>query len=343
MMNWSAAQVMDHFFKDVKLKAVFLGILADFVVKPNEFIGLGLPAVNVETAFDKRIPLKIKGGKLPTYHYIKGGCENLVKALVDLIIKNGGEINTSSLVKKINIERNQIKGITLDNGNFISADIVLASGGPREIWLKLVGREYLPDDFVKNVENIVMMESVLMVHIGIDFDPTPYQPAALCYYYGIYDIEKGVNRCRLGDFHEGKDGFLIYIPSFHSPEMAPKGKNAITIYTIAPDKLNKGNWTERKEELADKLLREAEKIIPGLREKAKVKLIFTPDDFKIRINVDHHSFGGTAPLLGQKNPPHQSPIKGLWYIGAYSESGGGLTGVVSGARKTTKMILNQKI
>lgn len=179
-----------------------------------------------------------------------------------------------------------------------------------------------------------------MVHIGIDFDPTPYQRAALCYYYLTYDIEESVNRCRSGDYHEGKEGFLIYIPSLHSPEMAPEGKHAITIYTIAPHKLKNGNWKDLREELAEKLLIEAEKIILGLREHTQVKVIFTPDDFKNRINVERHSFGGTAPVLGQQNPPHRSPIRGLWYIGAYSETGGGLTGAVNGARKTIQMILN---
>lgn len=341
-MDWSAAQVMDFFFKDPKLKAIFLAILADFVIKPSEFIGLGVPAVNVETAFDVRIPLKIKGGKLPTYHYIKGGCEQLVKAFADFITENGGKIHTNSLVQKIIIENERTTGIKLKNGNFIPADLILASGSAHKTFLKLIGREHLPADFVKHLENLVYMESVLMVHIGIDFDPTPYQRAALCYYYLTYDIEEGVNHCRSGDYHEGKEGFLIYIPSLHSPEMAPEEKYAVTVYTIAPDRLSVGNWTERREELADKLLIEAEKIIPNLRERTQVKVILTPDDFKTRVNVDRHSFGGLPPVIGQQGPPHRTPIHGFWFIGAQSESAGGVAGVVAGARKAVQMIFKEK-
>lgn len=341
-MDWSATQVMDFFFKDPKLKAIFLAILADFVIKPSEFIGLGVPAVNVETAFDVRIPLKIKGGKLPTYHYIKGGCEQLVKAFADFITDNGGKIHTNSLVQKIIIENERTTGIKLKNGNFIPADLILASGSAHKTFFNLIGREHLPADFVKNLENLIHMESVLMVHIGIDFDPTPYQRAALCYYYLTYDIEEGVNHCRSGDFHEGKEGFLIYIPSLHSPEMAPEGKYAVTVYTIAPDRLSVGNWTERREELADKLLIEAEKIIPGLREKTQIKVILTPDDFRTRVNVDRHSFGGLPPVIGQQGPPHRTPIRGFWFIGAQSESAGGVVGVVAGARKAVQMIFKEK-
>ena len=340
-MNWSAAQVINLFFKDQKLKALYLGILADFVVKPNEFIGLGIPAVNVETAFDKRIDINIKSGKLPTFHYVKGGCGQLVKILANFITSNGGKIFTNTLVEKIIIKHNQVEGVELKGGDFRPADLVVASGGAQKTFLDLIDPEYLPTDFLEKIKNLVHMESVLMVHIGIDFDPTPYQRAALCYYYLTYDIEEGVNRCRSGDYHEGKDGFLIYVPSLHSPEMAPDGKYAITVYTIAPDRLKKGNWTDRKEELGDKLLMEAEKIIPGLRERSQVKIVFTPEDFKSRINVNHHSFGGLAPILGQQGPSHRTPVKGLWFIGAQSESGGGIARVMAGARKAVQMIIKE--
>jgi phytoene dehydrogenase-like protein len=318
-----------------------MGILADFVVKPSEFPGLGVPVSNVETAFDKRIPIEIKGGKLPVYHYVNNGCEQLVNAFAGFVKENGGKIYTDSLVEQILIENNQAVGIKLKSGEEISADIVIASGGAHKTFFSLVGKEKLPSEFVSNVENLVHMESVLMVHIGIDFDPTPHQRAALCYYYGTYGIEEAVDRCRSGDYHEGKEGFLIYIPSLHSPEMAPPGHHAITVYTIAPYILNKGDWNSRKEELADKLLLEAEKIIPGLRERSKTEIIMTPLDFKSRIFVEKHSFGGLAPIMNQQNPPHQTPIKCLWYIGAQSESGGGVAGVVAGTRKGILQLMKE--
>ena len=339
--DWSASQITDHYFKNEKLKAVYLGILADMVVKPSEFFGLGVPFFNVETAFDKRIPIEFEGGKFPVYHYIKNGCGELVKALADCIIENGGRIHTNSTVKKILIQDTFVKGIQLENGDSIKADLVLASGGMFNTFYYLVGKEYLSEDFIKSIDNITLMESVFMVHLGIDFDPSRFQRAALCYYYLTYDIEGAIKQMREGYYHEGADGFLIYIPSMHSPDMAPKGKHAVTIYTVGPHELKEGTWDARKKELADKLIMEAEKIIPGLYEGSDTRIIMTPDDFKKRINVLRHSFGGTAPVLGQTNPPHKTPIDGLWYIGAYSESGGGVMGTTVGARDVVKMILKK--
>ena len=339
--DWSAAEVMDDFFKNEKLKAVFTAILADMVVKPSQFFGLGIPGFNVETAFDKRIPIEFPGGKLPIYHYIKSGCGALISAFARYIEKKEGKIFTNSKIVKILIEENRVTGVQLENGDIEDADIVIASGGILNTFYNLIGKEHLQDDLIKNIDDLIYMESVFMVHIGVDFDPSPYQRAALCYYYLTYDIEGSIKVCQEGKYHEGKDGFLIYVPSMHSPEMAPAGKHAITVYTIAPHELNEGTWESKKEEYADKLLMEAEKIIPGLMDRIQVKKIMTPDDFKSRINVVRHSFGGIAPVIGQQNPPHKTSVKNLWYIGAYSESGGGVMGVAVGARNVANLILKE--
>jgi phytoene dehydrogenase-like protein len=184
-----------------------------------------------------------------------------------------------------------------------------------------------------------MMESVLMVQLGIDFDPTPYQPEALCYYYKTDDLEGAVQRLRTGDYHEGKEGFLIYVPSLHSPSLAPQGQYAVTIYTVAPDTLAEGSWSTRREELAEKLVAEAEAHVPGLREHTLTSLVLTPDDFRQRTHLKHHSFGGVPPVIGNKPPAHKTPIQGLWFIGAQSESTGGVLNVMVGAQKVAKRIL----
>ena len=184
------------------------------------------------------------------------------------------------------------------------------------------------------------MESVLMVHLGVDMEVGRRQPAALCYYYGSYDIDGGVRACREGRYHEGRDGFLIYLPSMHSPELAPAGHHAVTLYTIAPNRLSEGSWEARREELADKLVAEAERFVPGLREHTQVRVVLTPEDFQQRTHLAHHAFGGISPVMGMTNPAHQTDVEGLWFIGAQSESGGGVMGVMKGARSVARRILS---
>ncbi|MGD8792163.1 MAG: hypothetical protein PVF47_06385, partial [Anaerolineae bacterium] len=143
---------------------------------------------------------------------------------------------------------------------------------------------------------------------------------------------------KAGIYHEGRDGFVIHIPSLHSPEMAPPGHQAMTIYTIAPDTLQEGDWASLKEEYADKLIAYAEEHIPGLSRHVRVCEVLTPDDFRIRTHLKHHAFGGIAPVLGAWQVPHRTPVEGLWFVGAQSQSGGGVNNVMPAARKVAQQI-----
>jgi phytoene dehydrogenase-like protein len=65
----------------------------------------------------------------------------------------------------------------------------------------------------------------------------------------------------------------------------------------------------------------------------------TPDDWRLRTHTDHHAFGGIAPIIGSWRVPHQTPLPGLWFVGAQSESGGGVNSVIPAAYKTAQKIL----
>ena len=341
-VQWSGQQLMDSFFESPVLKTFFLGIVADFVTAPSEFPALGVPSIHLETAFDKRIPTYPGTRSAQTaYSYILGGCQVMVDAVLGVITRHGGKVITNTEVKRILIENGRASGVELADGQRVGADVVLASGGMREVFFDLEGQEHLPADWIAQVDCNRLMESVLMVHLGIDFDPTPYQPAALCYYYNTYDLDGAVKKLRTGYYHEGKEGLLIYVPSLHSPSMAPAGRQAVTIYTVAPDRLAEGSWASRREELADQLVAEAEKYIPGLREHTLTRMILTPDDFRQRTHLKHHSFGGVPPIMGNKPPAHKTPIPGLWFIGAQSESTGGVMNVMVGAQKVARQIIRQ--
>ena len=339
-LNWSAQQLMDSYFSNEKLKSVFISILADFFTPPSQFQGLGVFLINAETSFDCRMPSEIEKDAAQLYQYsVLGGINTLVQALVEKFQQNGGKIFTNCTVARIKIVDGRVTAVEDRDGNRFPADVVVATGGAKETFFKLVGEELLPPDFARKVRNLPLMDSVFMVHLGLDYDPSPSLHGPVTYFYGTYDLEGGITQVRQGVYHEGKDGFVVHVPSLHSPEMAPAGKHAMTIYTICPDRLKDGAWQERRLEFADKLVEYAEQRIPGLRAHAIVRAIVTPEDFRARILADHHAFGGLAPWRGAARIPHQTPIAGLWFVGSQSESGGGINSVIPGAYRTALRII----
>ncbi|MBD3193534.1 MAG: NAD(P)-binding protein [Candidatus Lokiarchaeota archaeon] len=339
--NWSAKELMDYCFSNEKLQAVYTAILADYVASPEEFPGLIIPIINAENQYDERVPLQYGNHeKRSSWHFVKGGYGEIVNALANVIRDYGGNIITKTAIQNIHVEDNKVKSVKTNKGEIIKADIVIASGGARELFLDLIGQEFLPEEFIENhVKNIFTTESVFMVHLGVDYDPSVHQNnAALCYYYFTYDIDASIKECQEKIYHEGKDGLLIYIPSKHSPKMAPEGHHAVTVYTIAPNDPKNGNWEDNKEEWAEKLLDLAEERVPGLREHEQTRLILTPQDFKKRTYLKHHAFGGAVPHLKKSPPPHKTPIDGLWFVGAQSAVFGGVVGAMTSADYVVKQI-----
>ena len=113
------------------------------------------------------------------------------------------------------------------------------------------------------------MEGVFMLHLGVDYNPLDYLRSPLIYCYRMYDLSKATENLRNGIYHEGDDGFLIFVPSYHASEFAPLGHHALTLYTVAPDKLKDYSWEEKKEEYAQKLIKLAEAHIPELSKHIK--------------------------------------------------------------------------
>jgi phytoene desaturase len=303
-------------------------------VEPDDFPALGVPLVNFESAFDARI---VEHGRRPwpgsVYRYIRGGCGSLVSAAQDALAAAGGAVHTSAAVSRITTEGGTATGVVV-NGKREPADIVVATGGARETFYDLLGADHLTGAYRAVIDGQVRMESVFMVHLGLDREPA--QPSALCYYYGRYDVGAGVRDIRAGRYHDGADGFLLYIPSRHSPSMAPPGCHTVTVYTVAPNVIQGADWEERKEPYADHLVACAEKHVPGLAAATKTRIIVTPVDFRRRVRQEHHSFGGIAPVRDRPNPSYRTPVRNLWFVGSQSQSSGGVLGVMKGARAAVK-------
>jgi phytoene dehydrogenase-like protein len=342
--NWSAQRLMDHCFTDERLKTAFVGMLGDYTTRPDEFPALFVPFINPEACFDERTPLDYPGHQhRSSWVFILNGMQSLVDALAGAVIKNGGDIRTAAPVKKIVVDRATVRGVILGDGTKVEADAVVAGGGARELYLDLVGAEHLREDFLKKyIHNLSITDSAFMVHLGVDFDPTVYQHGApLCYYYMTYDIYGTIRELEDGIYHEGRDGFLVYCLSAHSPGMAPPGHHAVTVYTIAPNFPKNGSWSADKERWADTLVRHAEKFIPGLRRHTKTRVIVTPEDFRRRTHLSRHAFGGCTPRIGHTPPAHRTPIGGLWLVGAQSENYGGVLPGIIGARDVVRDILKK--
>lgn len=329
----NAEELTSHFFKSEKIKTLYTGILADFCADPSEAQGLAVVFTNFETAFDKRIPLDKNGKKYyPGYCYVDGGCQKIPEALADYITSHGGEIVYNTVVDKVIVEDGKAKAVRLADGTVDECDLVVGCGAGRDFFFDMVGREHLDKEYLEILDSFRPMEAVFMLHLGINYDPMKYLRAPLVYCYGMYDLHSATVKLRTGEYHEGNDGYLLFVPSEHAPDFAPNGKHALTIYTVAPDTLKDGDWESKKEEYAEKLIKLAERQLPDLSQHIETMKIMTARDYSEYTHMKKSSFGGVVPIWNQQNPTHKTPVEGLWFVGQQSENAGGLGNVIMGAK-----------
>lgn len=329
----NADELTKHFFKSEKIRLVYTGILADFCADPAEVIGLSTVFTNFETAFDERIPLNKNNKKYyPGFCYIEGGVQKMPEALADYITSHNGKIIYNTIVDKVLIENQKVKGVRLNDSTEVYGDIVIGCGSGKDFFKNQVGHEYLNEEYIKVLNEYKNMEGVFMLHLGVDMDPMQYLRSSLIYCYGMYDLHEATMKLRSGIYHEGDDGFLIFVPSHHAKDFAPAGHHCITLYTVAPDTLKDFSWEDKKEEYATKLIKLAEAHIPELSKHIKEMKIMTPVEYRHLTHMSKSSFGGNVPIWNQKTPTHFTPIENLLFLGQQSENGGGMGAVILGAK-----------
>ena len=339
----NADELTKYFFKNEKLRLVYTGILADFCAEPKEAEGLATVFTNFETAFDERIPLYRNGVKYyPGFSYIKGGVQKLPESLAEYITNHNGKIYYNTIVDKVLINDGKVTGVRLSSGEVVNAEMVFGCGSGKDFFYKTVGEEYLTFEYKKILNEYRPMEGVFMLHLGVDYNPLDYLRSPLIYCYRMYDLSKATENLRNGIYHEGDDGFLIFVPSYHASEFAPLGHHALTLYTVAPDKLKDYSWEEKKEEYAQKLIKLAEEYLPDLHSHIKEMKIMTPVEYRHLTHMTKSSFGGNVPIKGQITPYHVTPVKDLYFIGQQSQNGGGMQAVISGALDAYKKAMKNK-
>ncbi|MBQ9731264.1 MAG: NAD(P)/FAD-dependent oxidoreductase [Bacilli bacterium] len=339
-LKMNADELTKYFFKSEKIRTLYTGILADFCADPSEAIGLSIVFTNFETAFDKRIPLYRNGKKYyPGFCYVKGGCQKIPEALADYITSHGGNFIYNTIVDKVIVEDKVAKGVVLKNGETIESDVVVGCGAGKDFFFETVGKEHLNEEYINILNTFRPMEAVFMLHLGVDMDPNKYMRSSLSYCYGMYDLHSATEKLRSGIYHEGDDGYLIFIPSNHADDFAPEGHHCVTIYTVAPDTLKEASWEDKKQEYAEKLIKLAERQLPNLSKHIKSMKIMTAVDYQKYTHMKKSSFGGVVPIWNQKNPPHITPVKGLYFVGQQSENAGGLGAVILGAKQAYEKAL----
>lgn len=282
---------------------------------------------------------------------VKGGGQNALAAFRGLIEEHGGQIETSADVERVLVANGRAAGVRLADGREFKASSVFCSVAPGQLYERLLSAEEAAEkrDQARRFRH---GKGNFQLHYALDAPPdwgdAELGKVALLHLSdGIDAVSRAVNEAERG-LLPAEATICVGQPHVLDPSRCPDGKAVLWLQMpeaprhIRGDALGEisvnaeGSWSEEiREAYADRI---EERLRRHTRNFDAIKLgrtALSPADLEeLNVNlVGGDPYGGKAtidqfflwrPFSDSVN--HQTPIGGLYHIGASTHPGPGLGG-----------------
>lgn len=267
-------------------------------------------------------------------HSAMGGTGAIVKGLVNLLQERGVDIRLNAPVTKIRIQDKRAVGIELQNGEFISADIVVSNADTAWTYKNLIEPQHRKhwSDAKINKGRYSMGLFVWYFGTSVRYPEVPHHMMVLGPRYKelLHDIFKR---------HHLSSDFSLYLhrPTATDPSLAPEGCDTFYVLSPVPHLDSGTDWPSKSEAYRLAIAEVLEQsVLPGLQRHIVSSRVMTPLDFQDRLWSFKGAGFGLEPLLLQSawfRPHNRSEdVKGLFVVGASTHPGAGVPGVLMSAK-----------
>nr|MDO8061564.1 NAD(P)/FAD-dependent oxidoreductase [Candidatus Freyrarchaeum guaymaensis] len=330
-MDKTWGEVLNNDVKDPKARAVISQLWGYFGLPPSRisyiFHAIGLASY-------------VKLG--PTQ--VKGKSQALSNAFVDVIEEAGGEVRLGCGVSKILVEEGRVSGVVTDQGEEVRAKYVVSNVNPITVCKELIGTDKVPESYLERLNSSELAPSTINVYMGLD---CPYTEL------GVDEFETFLNEDYDYDRQfekawtlEPPGSMSVTTYNLADPDFSPPGTSVVVLTTLSYAdpwlRLNPREYYEAKTGIAEKMIEQAEKVAPGLREHIEVVEVATPIT-NIRYTGNYggsiYGFNQTPKDNMLIRLPHEGPIRGLYFAGAWTQPGGGYEPcILSGSMAAQKLL-----
>ena len=336
-MSMTLTDMLDDYISDPRLMLLMTQLASYAGTEPDE----------ISAAF---YMVMWFGYHLHGFYYFQGGSESITQAMADEIRDNGSIVKLNTLVEKIVIEDGKAVEVQTKDDACYRADYVVSNANAPATMLEMVGSEYLPEDYVSDIENMSIGLSAIVLYIGVDADFREYFDEA----HEIF-VNDGFNQHTNFSYNDQCNAdqapFLITNYSLSDPDVAPEGKNVLVIASELGYDWNdvwkfyddREMYQSIKKEIADKLLYRTEQLLPGLSEHIESLSIATPptlERFTLNPKGTFFGFDGTPEQSLLNRLPQKTPIENLFLAGAWTFPGPGQSAVISSGISAAKLVLD---
>lgn len=280
--------------------------------------------------------------------YPKGGAQTISSALSSAITKNGSTVLLNTTVKKILIQNKTVTGvITTDNLEFNSS-IVISNTDVHNTYLKYIGKQHLSNDILSDLKNGVPSISAFQVYLGLNFDlKTRGYKDYETWINSTFDLNTQYSDALKNKFNKVSIALTTYSnvdPTSCTPGLSNLVITSFTGYDYWKSLRSKRAYIAKKNQLADILIKRIETLIPGIRKSIIHKEIATPLTMERYTGNYKGSIYGWEPSIlqsGFRRMGFKTKFHGLYFVGAWTRPGGGITGTLYSADSLSKLLLKQ--
>lgn len=267
-------------------------------------------------------------------HYAMGGTFALIRGVVGLVERSGGQIRYGVTVSGIELDGRKATGVRLESGEVIPADIVVSNADSAFTYGKLLpphARQRWTDTKL-NSSRYSMSLFVWYFGTRRRYEDVQHHTILLGpRYKGLLD-DIFTNKVLAEDF-----SLYIHRPTRTDPDLAPAGCDGFYVLSPVPHLESGVDWTAMAEPYRKAIERRlSETILPDLASNIVTSRVCTPLDFRDALLSPHGAAFGLEPILLQSayfRPQNKSEdIENLFMVGAGTHPGAGLPGVVTSAR-----------
>ncbi|MBW2713460.1 MAG: NAD(P)/FAD-dependent oxidoreductase [Deltaproteobacteria bacterium] len=333
----SAMDVINRFFPDPERHRAIRSMMA-FMAVQSTYRGPFTPGSALCLACALATP---PGGQL--MKRIKGGMGMLPEGLRRSLQEKGGEVRLKTPVKKIVIENGKAVGVELQDGEKITASVVLSNLDARSTFIRLAGEDSLPPEFARQVKGIDNRAAYLQILVTLKELPEFIGDHAYMNEDGMRGgfsifqspehFEECWDSCKWG--HVPKDPTLgIQIPSYWDDTAAPSGYHSATIFSMYfPDAAPRDQHGRLKDEMADKVIDKLNRYAPNFRDSIIDKAVFAPMHYEAMFGCTGGDFThglvhpeqmlSFRPVVGWTE--YKTPVEKLYLCGSACHPGPGVT------------------
>jgi len=327
--NKTFAQMLDAFLKDRKLKAALSALWAYIGLSPSKLPATFMSAAIVALVRDNQ-------------YYVRGGFQQLVKAVVRGLEKHGGELLLGTMVDRIHCENGKISGVELEGGVRVKAKVVISNVSAGQTFGKLVSSANINKRYLDRIHRMKPSCSAFEVFLGTDLDMQDSVAKHENFAVWSYDLDYNPADAFLQMLQTGdRGGIGICVPTLTDSSLAPEGKHVLCLVTFAAYDTVR-DWEEAKSEVGERLIKRIETLIPGLNDHAVVKKIVSPLDMeRLTLNDRGATYGWEKSLeqLGPKALTSSTPIEGLYLAGHWAGSEHGVPGTMGSGKRVSDLIV----